>query len=338
LKGRIENILQDFEQQLAQVQDRNGLESLRTAFIGKKGTLTEVFKELKDVSAEQKKAAGQYINEAKDKITQILAIKFELFDTQAINQRLRSENLDIHFPGHGVTSGHFHPLMTAMKDIEDIFIEMGFSQTEGPQIEDDFHNFAALNFPADHPARDMQDTFYLKNGLLLRTQTSTVQVRTMEKQPPPIKIISAGKVYRCDSDVTHSPVFHQVEGLLIDQGVNFAQLKGTLEVFLKKFFGQERTLRFRPSFFPFTEPSAEVDVQCIFCQGKGCSFCKQSGWLEVLGCGMVDPNVLDIMKIDKNIYAGFAFGMGVERLAMLKYGINNIRLLYTNYLHFLKQF
>jgi phenylalanyl-tRNA synthetase alpha chain len=307
-------------------------------FLGKKGSLTEQLKTLGGLPADQRPAAGALINQAKDTVNAALAARKDALDAAAAEQKLAAEMLDVTLPGRRQGSGGLHPVSRTIERIENIFTRAGFSVVEGPEIEDDYHNFEALNIPAHHPARAMHDTFYFDAKTLLRTHTSTVQVRTMETSKPPIRIICPGRVYRCDSDVTHTPMFHQVEGLLIDERVSFADLKGLIADFLQVFFEAELSVRFRPSYFPFTEPSAEVDVQCVVCRGQGCRVCKQSGWLEVLGCGMVHPRVLQMSGIDPEKYTGLAFGMGVDRLAMLRYQIKDLRLLFDNDLRFLRQF
>jgi len=337
LQEQLERITTEFTSETAKIADKEQLEAVRVKFLGKKGLLTSVMKNMRDLSAEDKKTTGQKVNQLKEQINRQL---IEIQDKLAANElceQLEAEKIDIYLPGRGVKAGHYNPLLQTMEEIKQIFAELGYSVASGPEIEDDFHNFEALNIPEDHPARELQDTFYLEGGGVLRTHTSPVQVHVMQSQQPPIKIIAPGKVYRKDSDVSHSPVFHQIEGLYINEDVTFSQLKGTLELFLKRFFGPERKVLFRPSYFQFTEPSAEAFVECN-CGGEGCRVCKGTGWLEILGCGMVDPNVFDKCGVDKEKYTGFAFGMGVERLTMLKYGINDIRLFYTSNLDFLDQF
>jgi len=318
--------------------DTKILEDLRIKYLGKKGSLTGILKGISSLSDTDKPIIGQLSNTIKKSISEAIEIKNHDLASQNINNRLVSEKIDITLPGIRSQKGTIHPIRSTLNEVEDIFMEIGYSIAEGPEIESDYYNFEALNIPENHPARDMHDTFYLTDGRLLRTHTSPVQIRLMENTKPPISAIMPGRVYRRDSDATHSPVFHQVEGLLVDTDITFADLKGTLEYFLHQYFGPERKVRFRPSYFPFTEPSAEVDVECFLCLGKGCRICKQTGWIEILGCGMVDPNVLKTVKIDPKKYTGFAFGLGVERIAMLKYGIDNIRLLYESDIRFLKQF
>ena len=314
------------------------LEQLRVQYLGKKGTLTEQLKTLGALPAEQRPAAGARINAAKEQVQDALSARKEELDSTAAERQLASERVDVTLPGRRQSSGGLHPVTATIERMESIFASVGFSVVEGPEVEDDYHNFEALNMPAHHPARGMHDTFYFNANTLLRTHTSTVQVRVMENSKPPIRIICPGRVYRCDSDMTHTPMFHQVEGLVIDTDVSFADLKGLIAEFLKVFFEADLAVRFRPSYFPFTEPSAEVDVQCVSCRGAGCRVCSQTGWLEVMGCGMVHPKVLAYSNIDPEVYTGFAFGMGVDRLTMLRHQIKDLRLLFDNDLRFLKQF
>jgi phenylalanyl-tRNA synthetase alpha chain len=323
---------------VSHTDDVNALEQLRVHYLGKKGELTQVMKTLGNLSAEERPQAGALINAAKDQVQDALNSRKATLEQAALSARLAAEKIDVTLPGRGQTSGGLHPVTRTLERVEQFFTRIGYGIAEGPEVENDYHNFEALNIPGHHPARAMHDTFYFNANMLLRTHTSPVQVRTMESQQPPIRIVCPGRVYRCDSDITHSPMFHQVEGLLVDEGVSFADLKGTIEEFLRVFFEKPLGVRFRPSFFPFTEPSAEVDMQCVMCSGKGCRVCKQTGWLEVMGCGMVHPNVLRMSGIDPEKYSGFAFGMGVERLAMLRYGVNDLRLFFDNDLRFLAQF
>ena len=318
--------------------DLQALDQIRVEYFGKKGTLTEQMKSLGQLSAEERPAAGQRINEAKAQVQQALEARKEALQQAELNQRLAQETIDVTLPGRGQASGGLHPVSITMARIEELFAQLGFTVAEGPEIEDDFHNFTALNIPETHPARAMHDTFYFDAHTLLRTHTSPVQVRVMEGNQPPLRVIAPGRVYRCDSDLTHTPMFHQVEGLMVDEQVSFADLKGILDDFLRNFFEQELAVRFRPSYFPFTEPSAEADIQCVICGGDGCRVCSHTGWLEVLGCGMVHPEVFRQVGIDSERYTGFAFGMGVERLAMLRYGVNDLRLFFENDLRFLQQF
>jgi len=314
------------------------LAAVRVKYLGRKGLLTQYLRNLGQLSIEEKQICGKRANEVKD----ILSSRFE--EAQAILTSLKKESafreeaIDVTLSGRRSGCGRTHPVTQVLEEICTIFSGIGFSIVEGPEIENDYYNFEALNIPKDHPARDMQDTFYVKEAVVLRTHTSPVQIRIMEKQPPPVKIISPGRVYRPDSDVSHTPMFHQVEGLFVDRGVTFGDLKGILSAFLKQIFGEETVLRFRPSYFPFTEPSAEVDIRCVMCQGRGCRVCGQSGWLEILGSGMVDPAVFKNVGYDPEEFSGFAFGLGVERIAMLKYGISDIRLFFENEKRFLQQF
>ncbi|MFC3609667.1 phenylalanine--tRNA ligase subunit alpha [Stutzerimonas tarimensis] len=321
-----------------QSEDVTALEQLRVQYLGKKGDLTQVMKSLAGLPAEERPKVGALINAAKERVQEALNARKANLEALALNERLAAETIDVSLPGRGQVSGGLHPVTRTLERVEQFFTRIGYRVAEGPEVEDDYHNFEALNIPGHHPARAMHDTFYFNANMLLRTHTSPVQVRTMESQQPPIRIVCPGRVYRCDSDITHSPMFHQVEGLLIDEGISFADLKGTIEQFLQVFFEKDLGVRFRPSFFPFTEPSAEVDMQCVMCSGKGCRVCKHTGWLEVMGCGMVHPNVLKMSGIDPEKYQGFAFGMGVERLAMLRYGVNDLRLFFDNDLRFLAQF
>ena len=321
-----------------QAADVNALEQLRVQYLGKKGELTQVMKTLGNIPAEERPRVGAMVNDAKERVQGVLNARKSDMEAAAMNARLAAERVDVTLPGRGQTSGGLHPVTRTMERIEEFFSRIGYAVAEGPEVEDDYHNFEALNIPGHHPARAMHDTFYFNANTLLRTHTSPVQVRTMESQQPPIRIVCPGRVYRCDSDLTHSPMFHQVEGLLVDREVSFADLRGTIAEFLQVFFEKDLKVRFRPSFFPFTEPSAEVDIQCVMCNGCGCRVCKQTGWLEVMGCGMVHPNVFRSAGIDPEQYQGFAFGMGVERLAMLRYGVNDLRLFFDNDLRFLAQF
>ncbi|MEN8260598.1 MAG: phenylalanine--tRNA ligase subunit alpha, partial [Pseudomonadota bacterium] len=307
-------------------------------YLGKKGVFTQRMKELAGLPPEERPAAGQAINTAKNEFQARLEARKSDLQRILLEARLASEGIDVTLPGRGQRTGGLHPVTLTLRRITKIFSSVGFDSVEGPEVEDDFHNFEALNIPAHHPARAMHDTFYFDEHTLLRTHTSPVQVRVMEKNDAPFKVIAPGRVYRCDSDLTHTPMFHQVEGFLVDRDVSFADLKGMLYEFLAAFFEKESKVRFRPSYFPFTEPSAEVDIECVMCEGKGCRVCGQSGWLEVMGCGMIHPQVFKFVDIDQERYTGFAFGMGVERLAMLRYGINDLRLFFENDLKFLEQF
>lgn len=331
-------LLETALQAIAASSDERTLEQLRVDYLGKKGQLTELLKGLGKLPPEQRPAAGEHINEAKRKVQQALDARREILVELSMSQQLASETIDVSLPGRRQSTGGLHPVSRTMERIRQLFESVGYSVAEGPEIEDDYHNFEALNIPGHHPARAMHDTFYINPTTVLRTHTSPVQVRVMEQGKPPFRMICPGRVYRCDSDLTHTPMFHQVEGLLIDEDVTFADLKGTLADFLQNFFEADLEVRFRPSYFPFTEPSAEVDMSCVMCSGKGCRVCKQTGWLEVLGCGMVHPSVLESSGIDSTRFRGFAFGMGVERLAMLRYGVNDLRLFFENDLRFLRQF
>ena len=315
------------------------LEQIRIQYLGKKGELTSVLRGMGSLSAEERPVIGQLANDVRVYIEKAIAEKSAELNKQKLEMKLKSERLDVTMPGTLPAAGHVHPLTKVQRELEDIFIGMGYSIVEGPEVEYDYYNFQALNIPENHPARDTQDTFYITDKILLRSQTSPVQVRTMEKQKPPIRIISPGRVYRSDAvDATHSPLFHQLEGLVVDQGITMGDLKGMLEMFAKKMFGDDTRIRFRPHHFPFTEPSAEVDVSCFVCGGKGCRLCKGEGWIEILGAGMVHPNVLRGCGIDPDVYSGFAFGLGIERIVMRKYNIDDMRLLYENDVRFLSQF
>jgi phenylalanyl-tRNA synthetase alpha chain len=315
------------------------LDSVRVSYLGKKGQLTEQLKQLGRLPADQRPKAGQAINEAKQRLAAAIEARKTALESEALDRRLLRERIDVTLPGRGQHAGGLHPITRSIQRIEALFAQLGFEVAEGPEVEDDEHNFEALNIPAHHPARAMHDTFYFGDGRLLRTHTSPVQVRVMETASPPLRVIAPGRVYRCDSDLTHSPMFHQVEGLLVDTDVSFAELKGVLGQFLRAFFERETlATRFRPSYFPFTEPSAEVDIQCVNCAGSGCRVCSHTGWLEVMGCGMVHPKVFAHAGIDPERYTGYAFGLGVERLAMLRYGVNDLRLFFENDARFLEQF
>ncbi|MFJ1269486.1 phenylalanine--tRNA ligase subunit alpha [Legionella lytica] len=319
-------------------QDVAALELIRVDFLGKKGQLTEILKGLAHLSAEEKPKVGQLVNQVKRDITALIEAKmYELKEKQLL-EKLAAEQVDVSLPGRNKYSGSLHPVTQVKHRINEFFSRLGFDIVDGPEIETEFYNFEALNIPGHHPARAMHDTFYFGDGRLLRTHTSPVQIRTMEQLKPPFRLIAPGRVYRCDSDLTHTPMFHQVEGLLIDKQATLAGLKGLLQDFFAHFFGRELALRFRPSYFPFTEPSAEVDIECTQCNGKGCRSCKFTGWLEVLGCGMVHPNVLRAVNISPDDYQGWAFGMGMDRLAMLYYGIDDLRMMFENDFTFLSQF
>ena len=324
---------------LVKIAGGEDLEQIRIQYLGKKGELTAVLRGMGKLSAEERPVIGQLANQVRADIEAAIAEKAEALKTEALAEQLKAERLDVTMPGKTARVGHVHPLTRVQRDMEEIFIGMGFSIAEGPEVEYDLYNFQKLNIPENHPARDTQDTFYITDNILLRSQTSPVQARTMEVQKPPIRIISPGRVYRSDAmDATHSPLFHQMEGLVVDKGITMGDLKGMLETFAKAQFGEETRCRFRPHHFPFTEPSAEVDVSCFACGGKGCRLCKGEGWIEILGAGMVHPNVLSMCGIDPEEYSGFAFGMGIERIAMLKYHVDDIRLFYENDVRFLEQF
>ena len=335
----LENIKAEAVVAIEAASDIAALEELRVSYLGKKGALTGLLKNLGQLSAEERPKAGAEINAVKQQLNEQLNARKASLQGAALAAQLAEEAIDVTLPGRRAETGSLHPITRTIQRMETFFSSMGFEVVEGPEIEDDYHNFEALNIPAHHPARAMHDTFYVDDTHVLRTHTSGVQVRTMEAQQPPIRVICPGRVYRCDSDLTHSPMFHQVEGLLIDETSNFGHLKGLLENFLHAFFERDDlSVRLRPSYFPFTEPSAEVDIQCVKCSGAGCRVCSHTGWIEVLGCGMVNPKVLEMSGIDPDKYRGFAFGMGVERLSMLRYGIGDLRLNFDNDLRFLAQF
>jgi len=329
------------ERALAEVDasaDLAALDEVRVRVLGKKGSLTEQLKGLGRLSPAERPAAGQRINDAKAAIFDAIEGRRAALDQAALDAALAAGSLDVTLPGRGQEPGGMHPVTRTRLRIERIFTRAGFQVAAGPEVEDDFHNFEALNIPKNHPARAMHDTFYFPDGRLLRTHTSPVQIRAMRKQEPPLAVIAPGRVYRCDSDMTHTPMFHQVEGFVVGETVSFANLKAMLHTFVEHFFERPLGMRLRPSYFPFTEPSAEVDIECVFCHGAGCRVCKQTGWLEILGCGMIHPNVLDAAGIDSERWQGYAFGMGIERLAMLRYGVDDLRLFFENDLQFLKQF
>ena len=332
-------LAEEAKAKIAAAEDGQTLEQLRVDYLGKKGQITGLLKGLGKLSAEERPEAGAKINVVKQELQALIGERKTALESAALNAQLAAETLDVPLPGRNASVGGLHPITRTIERMEDFFAAIGFEVVEGPEVEDDYHNFEALNIPAHHPARAMHDTFYVDDSTVLRTHTSPVQVRVMESQEPPLRVICPGRVYRCDSDLTHSPMFHQVEGLLIDEQSSLGDLKGLIEDFLHAFFERDDlSVRFRPSFFPFTEPSAEVDIQCVKCGGEGCRVCSHTGWLEVMGCGMVNPRVFEYSNIDTNKYTGFAFGMGVERLAMLRYGINDLRLNFDNDLRFLEQF
>ncbi len=335
----LQDTLATARQEIAAATDLAALEALRVRYLGKKGVLTRQLKSLGRLPPEERPAAGQAINRAKQALAELLQARRAELEAAARAERLARERVDVTLPGRRRAAGGLHPVTRTIERIVGLFAEVGFEVREGPEIEDEYHNFEALNIPAHHPARAMHDTFYFPDGHLLRTHTSPVQVRVMSRERPPLRIIAPGRVYRCDSDLTHTPMFHQVEGLLVDTDVSFTHLKGVLDQFLRAYFEVDSlATRFRPSYFPFTEPSAEVDIQCVMCGGEGCRVCSHSGWIEVMGCGMVHPAVFEHVGIDTERYTGYAFGLGVERLAMLRYGVNDLRLFFENDLRFLRQF
>lgn len=314
------------------------LQQVKARFLGRKGELTAIMKGVGALPAEQRPLIGALANEVKERLEILFDSRFAALRAVELQRRLAAERIDVTLPGRRIRHGSRHPITQVTEELVGIFASLGFGVAEGPEVERDFYNFEALNIPRDHPARDMQDTFYVSDDVVLRTHTSPVQVRTMMNQAPPVRVVAPGTVYRRDSDITHSPMFHQIEGFLVDRNVTFGDLKGILTTFINEYFGTGTGVRFRPSFFPFTEPSAEVDIQCVICGGSGCRVCKQSGWLEILGSGMIDPEVFKSVGYDPETYTGFAFGMGIERIAMLKYGVNDLRLFYENDLRFLRQF
>lgn len=341
MKDRLEALREEALQQLEQTADMHKLNELRVRYLGKKGALTEILRGMGSLNATERPVIGQVANEVRQAIEAVIEERQQHFIRQETEQRLREETIDVTLPGRPALRGAIHPLNQVIQEMEDIFIGMGYQIAEGPEVETDYYNFEALNLPKNHPARDMQDSFYVTEEILMRTHTSPVQIRTMQKMngQGPVRVICPGKVYRRDDDdATHSFQFHQIEGLVIDKNVRMSDLKGTLLQFVQQLFGEQTKIRLRPSFFPFTEPSAEVDVTCVSCNGSGCRVCKQTGWLEILGCGMVHPRVLEMGGFDPNLYSGFAFGCGVERIAILKYGIDDIRHFYTSDLRFLRQF
>lgn len=336
---QIDKILNEAKTELAGVNSLDGLEDLRIKYLGKKGAITNILKMLGTVSADERPYMGQKCNELKESITIIIEEKKDILKKAEINKKIEAQTIDVTFPGKKITIGSKHPLTIISEEVAQAFLGLGFSVVDGPEVETDYYNFEALNIPLNHPARDMWDSFYIKEGVLLRTHTSPVQMRVMEKHKPPLRVISYGKCYRRDAvDATHSWMFNQLEGFMVDEVVRFSDLKGVLNLFAQKLFGFERKTKFLPGYFPFTEPSAEVYIDCFKCAGKGCDFCKKSGWIEILGCGMVHPKVLQNAGYDAEKYTGFAFGMGIERIAMLKYGIGDIRLFFENDKRFLEQF
>lgn len=339
MKAELEAIAKRALEELKGAQDLKVLDAVRVKYLGKKGELTAILKQMGKLSAEERPVIGQLANQVRADIDQMLEQTKTDLEAKALDIRLAGETLDVTLPGQKKPLGKKHPLTIVLDELKEIVVGMGFEIATGPEVELDYYNFEALNIPKDHPSRDTQDTFYISDNVLLRTQTSPMQIRTMEKKKPPIRIIAPGRVYRSDAvDATHSPLFHQVEGLVVDKGITMADLKGTLEVFVKRLYGDSTVVRFRPHHFPFTEPSAELDVQCFHCHGEGCSLCKGEGWIEILGCGMVHPQVLLNCGIDPEEYSGFAFGLGLERMVMMRYGIDDLRLFYDNDVRFLKQF
>jgi len=338
VKDALENLRRKADDEIHSAKTREEFLEIKTRYLGRKGLLTDLLRGLKDVAPEEKPILGKLSNDVKTSLLEDITKALEDIDSGEKQESLGKERIDVTLPGRGVPYGKLHPVTQVESEICDIFATLGFSVVEGPEVELTYYNFESLNIPDDHPARDEHDTFYVTNNVVLRTHTSPVQVRTMEKQSPPVRILSPGKVYRPDSDVSHTPMFHQVEGLLVDEKITFGDLKGTLSFFLRQMFGGETKVRFRPSFFPFTEPSAEVDIQCVMCKGAGCRVCGHSGWIEILGSGMVDPEVFRAVHYDTERISGFAFGLGVERIAMLKYGISDIRMFFENDRRFLEQF
>ncbi len=339
MKERLQQIREEARKQIGEAGTLDALNDVRVSFLGKKGALTAVLKSMKEVAAEERPRIGQLVNETREEIERLMEDAKGKMEQALREKRLKAEVIDVTLPAKKNQLGHRHPNTIALEEIERIFIGMGYEVVEGPEVEKDYYNFEALNIPADHPAKDEQDTFYVNGDILLRTQTSPVQVRVMEQGKLPIRMIAPGRVFRADEvDATHSPSFHQIEGLVVDKNITFSDLKGTLAQFAKELFGEETKVKFRPHHFPFTEPSAEVDVSCFKCKGSGCRFCKGSGWIEILGCGMVHPHVFEMCGIDPNEYTGFAFGIGLERISLLKYEIDDMRLLYENDVRFLQQF
>lgn len=339
MQTQLKNIKVEAEKEIASAKTPKDIEDVRVKYLGKKGALTAILKQMGGLSNDERPIIGQLANEVRDFIGEKINASMKKIKKARLDEQLSSEKIDVTLPGVRKPLGHKHPLSIVLDEVKKIFVGMGFDIVDGPEIETDYYNFEALNMPKHHPARDTQDTFYIDENTLLRTQTSCVQIRTMENSEPPIRMISPGRVYRSDSvDATHSPLFHQIEGLVVDRGITFSDLKGTLETFFQALYGQGCVVRFRPHHFPYTEPSAEVDVQCFSCGGRGCRLCKNEGWIEILGCGMVHPVVLKNCSIDPEVYSGFAFGVGLERIAMRRYSINDMRLFYENDVRFLNQF
>lgn len=338
MSARLENLLKEATSALAAARDIEAILQIKARYIGRKGELALLLKEMGQLSPDERRASGEAINRAKDALEAEVARLVASLREAEKARRLSGERIDVTLPGRPLRPGRVHPVTRVMSEIEDIFTGLGFDIAEGPEVELDYYNFEALNFPKDHPARDMQDTFFIGGDVLLRTHTSAVQPRIMERSKPPLRVIAPGTVYRRDSDITHSPMFHQVEGFMVDKGVRFTDLKGILSLFLHRLFGPSTEVRFRPSFFPFTEPSAEADIRCVICGGSGCRVCKGSGWIEILGAGMIHPEVFKSAKYDPEEFTGFAFGLGIERIAMLKFGIDDLRLFFENDVRFLGQF
>ena len=338
MQQELDKLVKTAKQAIDSADGLSSLDQVRVQYLGKKGEITVKMQGLGKLPPEERRDAGTVINIAKQSVETAIEKRREVLKQAELNAKLVSEAVDVTLPGRGQQTGGLHPVTRTLQRIEDLFTQLGFEIAEGPEIEDDYHNFEALNIPESHPARAMHDTFYFDEHTVLRTHTSPVQIRVMAERKPPLRIIAPGRVYRCDSDLTHTPMFHQVEGLLVDDKVNFADLKGILDEFLRNFFEKDLAVRFRPSYFPFTEPSAEADIQCVMCEGEGCRVCGHTGWIEILGCGMVHPNVLAHVNVDSEKYTGFAFGLGVERMAMLRYGVNDLRLFFENDLRFLRQF
>jgi phenylalanyl-tRNA synthetase alpha chain len=338
MEQQLESMSREARQAMLDAQNEAELQNIRVQYLGKKGQLTAIMKDMGRLSPELRPAVGAMANKVKDELNSVFESRLNALKQQHMAERLKRERIDVTLPGRHQKIGTKHPVTLITEELVDIFSYLGFSVAEGPEIEEDFYNFEALNLPKDHPARDMQDTFYISDNEVLRTHTSPVQIRSMLKHQPPLRIIAPGTVYRRDSDITHSPMFHQIEGFMVDEHITFGDLKGILTTFITECFGKNVGVRFRPSFFPFTEPSAEVDIQCVICGGSGCRVCKNSGWLEILGSGMIDPEVFASVNYSSEKYSGFAFGMGLERIAMLKYGVNDLRLFFENDVRFLRQF
>ncbi len=338
MKERLEKLRTELLDELKGVTNEAELLEIKKKYFGRKGPIASLIKELTKLPPSERRTAGESINRVKKEIEEKIDTLLSEYHQKAKQERLKRERIDVTLPGRRLPRGTLHPITQVLAEIEDIFLSLGFEIAEGPEVELDYYNFTALNIPPEHPARDMQDTFYINSEILLRTHTSPVQIRVMERQSPPLRVIAPGAVYRRDSDLTHTPMFHQVEGFMVDKEVSFADLKGVLTYFLRSLFGEKTAIRFRPSFFPFTEPSAEVDIECVMCRGKGCRVCKESGWLEILGCGMIHPEVFRAVRYNPEEFTGFAFGLGIERITMLLYGIDDIRLFFENDIRFLSQF